>query len=149
MTNLSDKLLQIIQEGLPAATAGELKKYIEQAQKNETELNNAVKLIGDQNEELKVLRPLRDREHNVAAREVVANVRDVELRIKEEILKVKETHATERVSEIRNLTNTVFQSNRLGYNLNLNSTHYDPAGPSNNYNSTTSNETITGNISKE
>lgn len=42
---MNDKILQAIQEGLPGATAGELKKFIEQATKDSAELKTAKALL--------------------------------------------------------------------------------------------------------
>lgn len=45
---MNDQLLEVVKKNLPEATAGELKKFIEQAQKNEKELAAAVSLINSQ-----------------------------------------------------------------------------------------------------
>ncbi len=149
MTELNEEMKALIDKNLPTLVGEQLKKALIDYDKVKTEKGNLV------SENLALKRTNTDLENmrsnyiNVEQRERAVVTKENQLNIKDEILKVREEHAKQRVEEIRALTQTVFRSNRLGYNLNLGGQAYIPGHPGNNYNSTSPNVNISGNLTKE
>lgn len=140
---LSEEIKKAIQSNLSGLCADELKKFIEVSQEN----NKKVHRLEAELEELRTtnrqLDGFRQKVIAVEQKERANAAKENELFIKEEILKMREKHAVDRVEEIRRLTDVVFQSNRLSYNMNLSMPNPNYAG--NEYNSTSN---ISGGITK-
>lgn len=119
MSNISADIQKAIEENLPGMVGKELQLVLKKAEEDAANLKLTKQLLDDCRDELGQLQKLNHDEMVVRGREAAVFEREKKLDIREEILKLKESHATERVTEIRNLTERVFMSNRLGYNLNL------------------------------
>lgn len=117
--SINENIQKAIKESLPEAVAGELKEYLEETE----DLKEENKWLRKENDELKEengnLRNLKSRLDSVELREKQAEKLNQDLNLREAVLKVREEHVEERVNEIRNLTQTVFRSNRMNYNLDL------------------------------
>lgn len=108
--NLNDQLLELVKKNLPEATAGELKKFIEQANTNEVALLDARKAI-ERHEPL-----LKEREKLVAEKAAVeskaaANAgKQAELEAKETALKLSEKdQKIAALTEVNNNMYTIMQ----------------------------------------
>lgn len=128
MENISVEFQEIINKNLPHAVGSELQKVLAKAEKDA----ETVKFLQAENEKLKQeIKALREKEvefDNAQAREKQASEKLREYNTKLEILKIREDHAKERVQEIKSLTERVFGSNRMNYNVNLNGSTYTPNG---------------------
>lgn len=119
MSDIDAALKAEIDKHLPTMVGKQLQERLVQAERDARDLkiaidtNNALEIKNDKLEDLKINEAeLYDREGKVSAREFQVGV-------KEQLLALREKHAEERVNEIRALTDRVFGSNRMGYNLNL------------------------------
>lgn len=142
MTNISEKVLQAISTELPSVVAGELKLFIDHAQTDKRELDNLRILTTGQQVELDKFRAIENQENDLKTRQASINARERKLELDEAVFKAKNESESRRIEEIRGLVQTVFQSNRLNYNLNLGIPNEDKYG-----NNTT--KQIYGNIEKD
>ena len=117
--SMNESIRAAIKDNLSESVSKELQSYLSELESDREELRR------EQKENLKLteeLADLKDREvawGRCEEAEEVNATRHAELEKREALLELREKHAEERVDEIRNLTSTVFQSNRIGYNLNL------------------------------
>jgi hypothetical protein len=139
--SITEQVQKAINENLPALAAGELKNFIAEAEANKAALAASRKELDDLRAKQHKFIRFEERESDVTSREKAAYVREQKLALDEAVLKVKQECENQRVSEIRNLVQTVFQSNRLDYALNLNVPVNHPAGY-------TENKNLYGNITK-
>ena len=106
-----------IKSGMPAMVAGELKTRLEEADRFEAEINLQLDLINKQTAIIKELKTQITRESNLEdgeARvkkdnELLLN-RAIRLDMREEILDLKEAHAAEKVTLMRDNFDTVFRN---------------------------------------
>lgn len=149
---LTEKIQAAIAENLPNAHAGELKKFIDQAQKDSIELKALREKATKDDRELTTLRGHIQTEKDIEAIKNEQDTKAVELDNREKILEIREYHAKERVSEIRGLTETVFKSNRLNYDVSVgipvNPPPKDQYG-NRDYSEAPDTHMVTGNVTKE
>lgn len=120
--NLSTKILEAINADLPAATAGELKKFIEQAEVDKIKLAAANEAIAKRDIENEILRKEVAKLDGNRNKEMALNAREAEIASKEvaqahraEMLALRENHASQRVHDVMEVTRTVFANNKYKY----------------------------------
>lgn len=117
--NITVEIQDAIKKNLPEMVGKELNKILSNYEVLKVQLSTAQ----DQNKKhLKEYQEIRelDRQYEENETKRLSNLeKERELNTKEEILKIREENAKQRVDEIRNLTETVFQSNRMNYGVNL------------------------------
>ena len=128
MDNISTEFQEIINKNLPHAVGNELQKVLTKAQEDAKRVEFFLEENQKLKEEIKALKVKEIEFNSAKEKERQAEERLREYNNKLEILKIKEEHAKERVQEIKSLTERVFSSNRMNYNLNLNGSSYTPHG---------------------
>lgn len=123
---LNKQIQKAIAESLPEATAGELKKYLEKADAAKTDLkllqqdyDELAANYEDATGELRRLRDLKLKRETIDQENATLAVDRMKHDMDVQMLELREQHAKDRVLEIRNMTETVFKSNRMNYNLDL------------------------------
>lgn len=126
-SQIAENLRKTINENLPATVAEELKKYLTEAEEVFQKLKDKELLITKLTEEVQGLRQLKNREEYLSREEVKQEAERKRLKeeqrefeFKQKILELKERHAEERLQELRYLTERVFASNKVGYNVGFN-----------------------------
>lgn len=150
---LTDKILEAINADLPAATAGELKKYIEQSEADKKALADVKSVLIQRDADLKAVKEQVAKLAGYADKEASLNNREAEIlkreelqAHKDEITKLKDYHADEKVSIVLEVTKSVFQNNRFKYNMTSgysdSNNSYSPNGSTNENRSGSANKTI-------
>lgn len=136
-TELLEKIQAAAADHLPSATAGALKKRLEEADVERAGLRRANEQLIEKNKQIERLaQDLKDAADNldaaaqrlrdVEAREVAvaekeANLleREIELRVKEGLIGLREVHASQRCDEMREVVRDVFSNNKFKYERTL------------------------------
>lgn len=124
--DMLEGILAAIETSLPASTCGVLKDRLERLASVEGELVALTKLHGsvcaDRDREAAVARDFRgrqsrlERDHDaVIAREHACRLREQACEYREQVNDLKDTHATERVGEMKDLVEAVFANSRFKY----------------------------------
>lgn len=116
---LNSSIQKAIQDSLPLAVAGELKDYIATAQKTAEAYSALQQVYITLKADYDRLLKLELRENDVTKREEALRENDRDIKTRLQLVTMREEHAKERIDEIKNLTATVFQSNRMNYNVSL------------------------------
>jgi len=116
--DLNAQLLKVINENLPAATAREMKIFIEKANEREQELlavkkisENKERMLTHYKQKLEQAEARLKKENELIAREKAVEVAERRQEVK--ILEVKLEEAEKRYSVIKDLTETVFKNRTL------------------------------------
>lgn len=122
---IDDKLLKVINESLPGMVGSELKQVLEQGQKDKARADEYEQKNIELSKEVSELKCLKLDRTEVQQRESSVRAEERELEITKKLLELEKKLINERLEDIKNLTSTVFQSNRLGYNISLDGYKYD------------------------
>lgn len=123
---INKAIKEAIEANLSSEVAGNLKDFITKAEENAVVIKELQVDTKTQHDELLVLRTLNNQKNDLERRERECVNREAMLELENKVLIVKTECQNMRVDEIRGLVSTVFQSNRLGYNINLGYNEYDP-----------------------
>lgn len=119
MSGINDDLQNTIEKHLPEMVGKQLQAALKRGEEDRDKLDT----LEEKYLEMKAKYDVLERQHQKfeanESKEKELDAKAQSLDLKEQILKIREDHAKERVSEIRGLTERVFGSNRMGYNLNL------------------------------
>lgn len=141
--SINEDIQRAIDKNLSSEVASRLKDFIFDAEQKAVELKAYIKENEAFKIELNVLRALETKKGELEQRERSLDHDEAKLDVEKQVLEVKEKCAQSRIDDIKELTRTVFGSNRLNYNLSLHQSDY---------NSTTGHNesrTTTGDITKE
>lgn len=135
MTQLNDKILKAIQEDLPQATAGELKKFIEEANEDKVALKQALDSVATQG---KKLLEYKEKEEKFTQAEKLNNEAEVKLKEAKALsdkytLDVKDEQIRQRdfvINKFEGFLNNLVKNPRAIEMINehtnySHSTHYD------------------------
>lgn len=146
---LDKKILDVIKEGLPEATVGAFKEGISQLEQLANQVEPLRVKLDNLNLQLKKvaierdsLLKLKDKAEELIILEKKLNDRDIDLKIKEGIYKVKNELIETRVSDHKEMFATVFKNPTLRTEIFNNKSKSDSQDYSNNINEV-SNTTIT------
>ena len=119
--DINKKILEIIREKLPETVSGELKDYIEQAQKDQKYLSEVIhqkeilhKTVVDRNEEIKSLKTKLEYQRKINERLEDIEKREKDLEINE--LKIRLEEADKRSTIVKDLVKVVFSNQDLVIN---------------------------------
>lgn len=120
--NMRMDIQKAIEENLPAMVGSQLKELIFEYERLK-KANASMEIANETySTELKTLRSMKlEREHLDQANEE-SDRRTRELDARKALLDQQEKYMEARLNDMRSLTQTVFSSNRIGYNVNLNKT---------------------------
>jgi len=120
MSDIDAALKAEIDKHLPTMVGKQLQERLVQADRDARDLKICRDSIDTLEAKNKKLESLKINEAELYDREGKVSGREFQVGVKEQLLALREKHAEERVLELRNITQSVFGSNRMGYNLNLN-----------------------------
>ena len=148
---------KIIAESLPEAHAGELKKFIDDANQLKDDHRVLKMEFKDMEKEYTRLLTLEIKAKNIETKmkdldkkEATIIRENDEIGLKAKLVELREQHAKERISDMFALTGKVFGSNRMNYNVDFT---MPVALPKDQYGNVdhcaVTQETVSGSISKE
>lgn len=103
---MNEQLLEVVRKNLPETTAGELKKFIEQAQKNEKELAAAVSLINSQEPLLSERKKLLEEKLSVDSQKAFNESMRAELEAEKTKLKLQEKDL--QITALKEVNNNMY-----------------------------------------
>lgn len=114
---ISEKISALIRESLPETVAGELKQFIEDSNIRSKELETANGELKKKNDQISVLMKSvseKDTEISGLTKKINkcedCNARYSEIAHKEAIVSLKESHCTDRIEDMKDITSLVFKS---------------------------------------
>ncbi len=121
---LDEKIKTAIQESLPSVVAGELKDYISKAEDTKDDLEDAKEKITSYKVEVKALKSeiklVEMRLENfidIEQREGYVLSKEAELKLREEVLSLKEDFSQTRVLDMKDVLGLVFKNTEVRKNI--------------------------------
>lgn len=117
---LSKDIQDAIARSLPSLAAGELKQFIEQGQKAIKDAIEFKARYEQEKNDREALERYRNEGSALLSRETEVNKKELRLAHHGELLKLREELMNHRLDDLKEITRTVFQSNRFDYSTQIN-----------------------------
>ena len=125
LETITKAVQEAIDTNLSGEVAGRLKTFIKDAEITKSNLEIAMTNLHTTKTRLSEIEVFEHTYTDLRARETDIKAKEQKLNFEEKVLEIKTDCQNRRVEEIRGLVETVFRSNRLGYNINLGSSEYN------------------------
>lgn len=126
MDKLTTELMESIDKNLPQMVGDSLKARLVQADKDKEAADRVPRLTEELQRAQAAHRVLLSQSESVSTREKAVEARDQTVTLREQMCALKETHAKERVSEMRGVVQDVFANSKFKYTESNNT--YTPQG---------------------